>query len=253
MRNPVKAKLKAGQPSIGTWMTIGHPDVAEFLATLGFDWFVFDMEHSPLSFETVQVLMQASSFSKTVPMVRVAWNDMVLIKRALDIGAYGLVIPWVNTREDAKNAVRYSRYPPRGIRGCGPRRAAVRDPEYFETVEDELLLVVQIETEEALKNIDDILTVEGIDACYIGPNDLSMNLGVFRQWDHPKFKNALEIVLDACKRYGVIPGMHCSPENINQALEMGFRFCAIGSDYRFLLRGASEAIKSVKGWTPGQL
>mgnify|MGYP000023413723 FL=1 len=250
MKNPVKAKLKAGKPSIGTWITIGHPDVAEFLATLGFDWFVFDMEHSPISFETVQVLMQASSFSKTVPLVRVAWNDMVLIKRALDIGAYGVVIPWVNTKEDAINAVKYCRYPPRGLRGCGPRRAAVRDPEYFETVEEELLVVVQIETEEALKNIDDILTVEGIDACYIGPNDLSMNLGVFRQWGHPKFRKALEIVLDACKRYGVAPGMHCNINNINEALEMGFKFCAIDSDYRFLLRGAREAIERVEGWSP---
>jgi len=252
MKNPVKEKLKAGKPSIGTWITIGHPDVSEFLATLGFDWFVFDMEHSPISFETVQVLMQASSFSKTIPLVRVAWNDIVLIKRALDIGAYGVVIPWVNTREDAINAVRYCHYPPKGVRGCGPRRVKVRDPEYFETVEDELLIVVQIETEEALKNIDDILTVDGIDACYIGPNDLSMNLGIFRQWDHPKFKRALEIVLDACKRYGVAPGMHCSIDNINDALEMGFKFCAVDSDYKFLLRGAQEAISRIKYWSPNR-
>ncbi len=249
MKNSVKAKLKAGEPSVGTWLTIGHPDVAEFLAAVGFDWVVFETEHAPLGMETVQTMMQAMSYSADcLPMVRVAWNDLVLIKRALDIGAYGLVIPWVNTREDAEKAVSYCKYPPEGIRGVGPRRAAHRDPDYFATANEEILIVVQIETETALENLDEIFSVKGIDACFIGPWDLSMSLGVFKNFQHPKYEDALDRVLQACKRWGVAPGMHCSEGNINEAIERGFQFCAIANDYGFLLKGARQALRKIKGW-----
>jgi len=255
VRNPVKAKLKAGKPSVGTWLTIGHPDVSEILADLGFDWVVFDMEHGPLSVETVQGMMQSMSYSvDCVPMVRVGWNDLVLIKRALDIGAYGLVIPWVNTREDAVRAVSYCKYPPEGIRGCGPRRAARRDKEYIETANEEILILVQIETETAIKNLDEIFSVKGVDACFIGPSDLSMSLGVFRKFDHPKFRDAIDKVLRACKKSGVAPGMHCSESRqgrlpyINDAIAQGFQFCALDSDTGFLTTGTKEALRKVEGW-----
>lgn len=250
MKNPVKAKLKAGEPSVGTWLAIGHPDISEILADLGFDWIVFDTEHGPLSIETVQCLMQAMSYSTDcIPMVRVAWNDLVLIKRALDIGAYGVVIPWVNTKEDAINAVRYCKYPPEGIRGCGPRRAAMRDEEYIKTANDEILIVVQIETETAIKNLDEIFSVKGVDACFIGPSDLTMSLGIYRGLNHPRFKNAVDTVLRACKRWGVAPGMHCNEANINEAIAQGFQFCALDSDTMFLRRGAVDSLRKVKGWT----
>ena len=120
-KNLVKKKLRDGVPSIGTWVGIGHPEISEMLGNLGLDWIVFDMEHAPLSIETVQNLMQAMSASPTLPMVRVPWNDIVMIKRALDIGAYGVIIPWVNTKIDAVNAVKWCKYPlHKGIRGCGP-------------------------------------------------------------------------------------------------------------------------------------
>jgi len=249
MKNFVKAKLKAGEPSVGTWLTIGHPDVSEFLAAVGFDWIVFETEHAPLGMETVQNMMQAMGYSADcLPMVRVAWNDLVRIKRALDIGAYGLVIPWVNTREDAERAVSYCKYPPEGIRGVGPRRAAYRDPDYFATANEEILIVVQIETENALENLDEIFSVKGIGACFIGPWDLTMSLGIFRDFQHPKYENALDRVLTACRRWGVAPGIHCSEENINENIERGFQFCALANDYGFLLKGAREALKKVRGW-----
>ncbi len=251
LKNPVKAKLREGRTSVGSWIAIGHPFISEVLACLGFDFLVFDMEHSPLNAETVQTLMQSMSFNKKcVPMVRVAWNDLVFIKQALDTGAYGVIIPWVNTREEAIKAVRYCKYPPEGIRGWGPRRASLYDQEYTKTANDEILIVVQIETETALKNLDEILSVKGIDACLIGQNDLSMSLGIFKQMEHPRFRAALDEVLEACRRWGTIPGMHGDYSTINKAIAQGFKFCSLSSDLRLLIKGAKDSIGEIKGWTP---
>lgn len=248
MKNPVKSKLKNGQVSLGTWIGIGHPDVTERLADAGFEWLTFDIEHSPLSLETVQSMIQAMSFTRScVPLVRLRWNDPVLIKRVLDIGAYGVIVPMISCREEAIQAVRACMYPPDGIRGVGPRRAMLRDPEYLDTANEEILVVAMVETGEALENLDEILSVPGLDATFIGPWDLSMSLGVGPPppWEDESFRDMLEDVVSACERNGVSPGMHCTTENVRDALDMGFRFCAIDSDASFLMRGAREAMASV--------
>jgi len=253
LRNPVKAKLRSGGVSIGTWVSIGHPDVTERLASLGFDWLTFDLEHSPLSLETVQIMMQAMSFTDAcVPLVRLRWNDFVLIKRVLDIGAYGVIVPMVNTGQEAERAVRACKYPPDGIRGVGPRRASLRDPDYLVTANSEVFVAVMIETAQALGNLDEIFSVPGVDACFIGPWDLSMNLGVGPPppWEDEDFKATLHDIVDACGRYGVSPGMHCTVSTINDAIKMGFRFCAVDQDATFMTTGALEAIQSVEGWQP---
>lgn len=252
-RNFVKGKLKEGKTSIGTWIGIGHPDIPDVLGNLGFDWFIFDTEHNPLEIETIQHLIQAMGTSPTLPMVRVAWNDIVMIKRALDIGAYGVMIPWVNTKEEAENAVKYCHYPQSGgLRGTGPRRANNYgfDREYFELIDEELLIAVQIETEKAINNLEDICSVDGIDVVYIGPADLSMSLGIYEQFNHPKFIKSLETVLDKAKAAGVTPGIHCGIENINQYIEKGFRFNSLTGDAWLLIHGAVSAIKGIKGWKP---
>ena len=248
MQNYVKAKLRAGGTSIGAWVTIGHPDVAEMMSMLGFEWIIFDTEHSPLNVETLQGMLQAMSYTeKCIPIIRVAWNDMVLIKRALDIGAYGIVIPWVNSKEEAINAVRYCRYPPRGVRGYGPRRAALHDPEYVKTADEQILIIVQVETRKAIENLDEILSVEGIDVAFVGPWDLSMSLGVFGQFDSRRFREALDRVLDACERHGVTPGIVCTHKSVGEALRRGFRFCTIGSDVSFLKLGAEISLRAAGG------
>lgn len=251
MRNLVKEKLRTGEPSVGTWVSIGHPDVSETLASLGFDWVVFDMEHAPLDIGVVQSMMQSMSrVGDCTSMVRVAWNDPVLIKRALDIGAYGLVIPWVNSGKEARAAVEACKYPPQGLRGFGPRRASLLDPDYVKTANQEVLIVAQIETETAIRNIDEIVSVEGVDACFIGPYDLTMSLGVFMEWSHPRFVEAKRTVLEACKRKGVAPGIHCNEESINEAIAQGFQFCALNDDDTFLIKGAKDCLKRVEGWKP---
>ncbi|UCH02681.1 MAG: 4-hydroxy-2-oxo-heptane-1,7-dioate aldolase [Candidatus Bathyarchaeota archaeon] len=252
MKNPVKTKLRAGRVSIGTFVGIGHPDVTEWLSHLGFDWLLIDAEHSPIGLETIQKMIQSmSSVKGCVPIVRPQWNDPVIIKRVLDIGAYGVLIPWVNSKEDAVAAVRACKYPPEGIRGFGPRRAAMFDPDYFKTANDELLIAVQIETATALKNLDEILSVEGIDACYIGPWDLSCSLGygVPPKWDEHRYKEAFDKVLTASKKWNKAAGMFATINNINWAIEKGFIFNSIDDDDTFLIRGAQNALNTIKGWT----
>ncbi len=180
MKNVLKRRLKAGEQVYGTWITLESPIASELMSTLGFDYFVFDTEHSPLDMYMAQTLMQAMrGDSKTTPIVRVNWNDLVQIKRALDIGAHGILVPWVNNKEEAEMAVKATRYAPDGLRGCGPRRAAMFDPDYLKTADNEILVICQIETKEAVENIEDIVSVEGMDVSYIGPADLSPHTAIW--------------------------------------------------------------------------
>jgi len=248
LKNPLKAKLKKGQPVIGTFVMIGHPDVAEGLSRVGFDWLLLDQEHTSTSYETLQRMMQAMNGSNCVPMVRPQWNDLVVIKRILDIGAYGVMIPWVSSKEEAENAVRYCKYLPEGIRGWGPRRAGMFDPDYFKTANDELLITIQIETKKALDNLDEILSVPGIDACYIGPWDLSISLGfgVPPPWDEPRYLEAYDRVLEVASKHGKPAGMFCTPENIEWALKKGFIYNTVGIDDAFIIQGATMALEKAR-------
>jgi 2-dehydro-3-deoxyglucarate aldolase len=248
LKNPLKEKLKRGEAVIGTFVEIGHPDVTEWLSRLGFDWLLLDSEHAPADFETLQRMMQAMNGTSCVPLVRPQWNEPVVIKRVLDLGAYGVLIPWVNSKEDAENAVRFCRYPPEGIRGFGPRRAGMFDPDYYKTANEELLVAVQIETEEALKNLDEILSVPGIDACYIGPWDLSVSLGfgIPPLWDEPKYLAAFDRVLEAAKRHEKPAGMFATIDNIEWALEKGFKFNTVDCDDHLLIRAAKMALEKAR-------
>ncbi len=248
MRNELKAKIRGGKPVVGAFVGIGHPDVTETLSHAGFDWLLLDGEHSPIGFETMQVMLMAMNGSGCTPIIRVQWNDPVVIKRVLDIGAYGVMVPWVNCKEDAEAAVQACRYPPEGIRGWGPRRAARFDPDYRATANDEVLVSVQIETQKAIDNLDEIASVDGVDALFIGPYDLSnnMGIGVPPQWDNPRFLGALEAVIDACEEHGKAPGLYANMGNIKWAIEKGFLYNTVGEADTFLSYGAEQALKAAK-------
>jgi len=248
LKNPLKAKLKKGEAVIGTFVMMGHPDVAEMLCKVGFDWLLLDTEHCPTGYESLQRMMQAMNGSTCVPLVRPQWNDMVTIKRVLDIGAYGVLVPWVNTKKEAEDVVKFCKYPPEGLRGFGPRRAGMFDGEYFRTANDELLIAVQVETQEALDNLDEILSVPGIDACYIGPFDLSVNLGfgIPPQWDAPKYVAAFDRVLEVSAKHGKPAGMFAISDNIEWAVKKGFKFNTVDMDDAFLTNAARAALQKAR-------
>jgi len=248
--NKVKAKLKAGEVALGSWLSCGHPLSAEVMAHVGFDWLVVDTEHAAIGIETAERMLQAISTTDAVPLVRVAWNDIAMIKWALDSGAYGVVVPFVSSREDAERAVAYCKYPPLGIRGVGgARRSLYAGPGYFEHANDELMIIAQIETMAAVDNIDEILSVPGIDVFFVGPNDLSASMGQMPDGDSrtPEFLAVLERLVAAGRRKGVAPGIWCSsPEVARERVEMGFRFVDISADLGFISRGAREGLRYVQ-------
>ena len=246
MRNELKRRLKSGEQVYGIWVTIESPIVTELLSVLGFDYFVFDTEHSPNDIYTAQTLMQAMRGQGTTPIVRVWWNDVVAIKRALDIGAYGVVVPWVNNREQAEMAVKACRYAPGGLRGVGPRRAALFDPEYLRTADEEILIIAQIETKEAVGNIEEILSVDGIDVSYIGPADLSASHGHLGDMAHPEVQEAIDRVYDASVAAGVATGVHMGAgKTIMDRVEKGYNLITIGNDLGFVRAGAMEVLKQL--------
>ncbi len=245
----MKELWREGKAAIGTWLVLGSPITAEIIAHMGFDWVVVDTEHGSIDIGTTQSIIQAISATDTVPIVRVPWNDPMLIKRALDAGAYGLVIPMVNSREEAIRAVRASRYPPTGIRSYGgPRARLYGGLDYFEHANEEIALIVQIEHIDAVNRVDEILSVEGVDGFFIGPSDLAISMGLKPGMDQtdPRHVEAVSKVLASGKKHGVPGGIHVgSPEAVNERLAQGFQFIALASDERFLRSAASAAFSKV--------
>jgi len=239
--------MKQGNQGFGTWITVESPMCAELMSSFGFDYFVFDNEHSPLDMLHIQTLMQAMrGDSKTTPIVRPWWNDMVAIKRALDIGAQGILAPWINNEEQAKAVVSYTRYPPKGLRGCGLRRAYLFDPDYLKTVDDEIFIAVQIETQEAVKNVDAICSVDGIDCCYIGPSDLSASFNHLGDMKNQEVQDAIDKVFDVCRAHGVAAGIHeGSGKTLRERIDKGYNMVTLGNDLIYMKQGVLNQFKEL--------
>jgi 2-keto-3-deoxy-L-rhamnonate aldolase RhmA len=224
---------------------IGSPEVSYALGDVGLDWITFDAQHTILDMRMIATMIQAMSYSKTIPIVRVQSNDLGLINKALDIGAQAVVVPLVNTRQDAERAVRASRYKPPGLRSYGGR-AAIRDTEYVATADTEVMVIPQIETELALRNVEEIVTTDGIEAVFCGPFDLSMSLGVFRQFDNPVFLKAVEKLISACNAHGVSPGLLAPAGPVERSVQQGFKFISLGGDLGILSQGVTNSLKSAR-------
>jgi 2-keto-3-deoxy-L-rhamnonate aldolase RhmA len=239
--NPLKARLKQGLPAVGQWISLPSPSVAEILAAHNPDWLLVDTEHGPITWETLEDILRALKGSGVPPLARVRANDPSIIKQVLDRGVYGVLVPLVNTAEEARAAAAACKYPPEGMRGVAGTRVSGFGstlPDYFERWNSQVVVGVQIETTEALANVERIAAVPGIDILFIGPNDLSASLGRFRQFDHPEFANAVDRILKAAQAHGVAAGYMCTgPDEVLQKIDQGFRFLAAGSDAR-LLSGA---------------
>lgn len=255
--NRVKAALRAGQAQIGTWMSLGSPLAARFLARGGWHWLTLDMEHGPMDWEVAASVFGAVADAGGVPLIRVPAIDHQHAKRALDQGAYGIVFPMCNSAEQARLAVAACRYPPAGNRSVGGSLHALNfdtDPAtYYRRANDEILVVVQIEHVDGLARCEEILAVPGIDAVFIGPNDLLASMGKTPQMetDDPEFVEALRRIHTTAQRLGVAPGLHVADAAAaKRRVAQGWRFIAISSELGLMQQASSDAVREAIGVTP---
>ena len=238
--NTFKRALKIGKRQIGLWCSLANHYTTEIVAGAGFDWLLLDIEHSPNELDMVLSQLQAAAAYPVHPVVRVSWNDMVTIKRYLDIGAQTLLIPYVSTEEEARNAVAYTRYPPEGLRGvAGTTRATRfgRVPDYARRAHEELCVLVQIENQAGLDNLEKIAAVEGVDGVFIGPADLHASLGYTGETANPKVKPLIDDATRRIRKAGKAPGILTGVEaDARHWLEIGSQFVAVGADASILAR-----------------
>jgi 4-hydroxy-2-oxoheptanedioate aldolase len=252
------AQLRQGQQTVGMWLQSQNFHIARVIAAQGlFDWLMVDLEHSPVDLSTSMTMLAAIadvSAGNCTPLARVAHNTMFHIKQALDAGAQGVLVPMINTPEDAADVARFARFPPLGERGAGgvtPHLGfgTTVAAEYVKNANHEILAAIQIETVQAVENIDAILNVPGIDMVFIGPNDLHVSLGLDSTlWDeNPVFQAALKTVVDACKNHGMPYGI-LSPDaaGAKARLDDGFNFVGMGSDLRLMLAAVNAGYKHLR-------
>jgi 4-hydroxy-2-oxoheptanedioate aldolase len=240
--NPVTDKLRGGQPAVGSWLTLCSPVAAESMAHVGWDWLVVDAEHSPVGFETMVHCFRAIQLGGAVPMARVPWNDTVWIQRTLDAGALGLVVPMVNSTADAQAVVSNTRYATSGQRSFGGSRVAPYiDGEYRTWADENLAIIVMIETIQAVEQAEAILGVDGVVGCFIGPNDLALSMGLTQKDMGPgtEHEAAMLEVLAAAKKTGKAAGKHCfSSAEVTMRIGQGFQFLALSSDSALMAKAA---------------
>lgn len=246
MRNLLKDKLQQKKVTLGVTLGIGNSETSEALANLGLDWLGIDTQHTSVDEQTLKTMMQAMSYSEATPIVRVVSNDLGLINKALDLGAHAVIVPLVNSKQDAERAVLAARYAPDGMRSWGPRRPALRDPDYANTANIEVMIVPQIETELALKNIDDIVSTDGVGAIFIGPYDLSMSLGVFRQFDSEKYLKAIEKIVSSCEKHDVAPGLLAPTGPVEKMVQQRFKLISLGGDLNILTQAVVASFRAAK-------
>jgi len=241
--NWVRNKLRAGEPTLGCFLGLGSPNVAELLAHAGFDWLVVETEHNGLDSAEIQHMLMAMNGTNTIPLVRVPSANPVFIQRALDIGAMGIVVPMVRTADEARAIVAATRYPPQGTRSFGPLRASrytFDNADYLARANDHMLVMLIVETKEAVENLEAIAAVPGIDALYLGPFDLCLSLGLNpMQQPFPEVDAVIKRMLAVGKKCSVAAAMGVTtPDQLCQRLSQGFTMLAYGSDYAILASGA---------------
>src|SRR3984957_2446038 len=250
--NSVKRALKAGKPSVGTWLSLGSITAARFLARAVFAWLNVDIEHSLVDWETATHIFASVADAGCTALARVPANRHDHIKRVLDNGAMGVVVPMVNTREEAEAAVAACLYPPVGNRSVGGAAHALNfgttANDYFAHANEELLIVLQCEHIDSVNNADAIFSVPGIDAIFVGPNDLaaSMRSKDGKPPSGEATTQALKHILATCRKHNVIPGYHCmTGDEVAMRLEEGWKFLAIGSELKFMLNGTADVLKKI--------
>lgn len=257
--NTVKQKLKQGKPVVGTWLSLSSITASRFLARLGFDYLTVDIEHNSMGMETATHMFGAISDAKCPALARVPSNRHDHIKRVLDNGAHGVVVPMVNTRQEAEEAVAACLYPPKGTRSVGGSTHALNfdttAADYYKHANDEILIVLQCEHIMAVQNFADVYSVPGVDAIFVGPNDLAASM---RSTDGKPptpdaFKEALAAILSGCRQLGIPAGIHTfSPEEAKMRIAEGWQFIAINSELKFMVDGAKNSLEAITGQSTGE-
>lgn len=236
----------------GTFLNLGSPVTVEIAGLLGFDWVLIDHEHGPGGEDTLLHQLQAVGSTPAFPVVRIAVNETVRFKRVLDMGAYGVMVPYVSTVAETRSAVSAMRYPPHGVRGVAKfNRGALYGgdfEDYYTHAHERLLTVIQIETPEAVANIDEIAAVDGADVLFVGPTDLSFNMGIRDQLESPRFIETLQKVSDAAKRNNKAAGILVhNPALVAKCRDLGYTFVALGSDGGAVRSGLVSIVQTLKG------
>lgn len=252
MNNSLKKNLKSNSLTVGSWITLGHTAIAEILARAGFDWLVVDLEHSVISIDVAGDLIRTIDLCGVVPLVRLTSNDTNQIKRVMDAGAHGIIVPMVNTPADATRAVAATRYAPAGFRGVGLARAqgyGVNFQDYLQWQSNGPVVIVQIEHKDAIDQLEEILTVPGVDGFIIGPYDLSCSMGIPGEFEHPEFAIAMKRILSTGLRLGCPSGLHIVEPDVARlrlTIAEGYRFIAYSVDMRMLDVVARAGLASIK-------
>jgi 4-hydroxy-2-oxoheptanedioate aldolase len=248
--NRALAAWRNGSQTIGGWLSVGNAYSAELMAHLGFDWLCVDLQHGMIGYEDLKHMLPAISTTSVTPLVRVPWNDPAAIMKALDAGACGVIVPMINSRREALNAVSACRYPPEGQRSFGPIRAALYSgKDYAMEANRQTACIAMIETRQALDNLEEIVTTPGLDGVYIGPSDLALALGLAPVGDNgdPIHAAAVTRIFETCRYHGLAVGIHTwSVEYSGRYLRQGFQFVTLGSDSGFMAKAAAAELKTAR-------
>ncbi|MCZ2108001.1 MAG: hypothetical protein LC118_00255 [Dehalococcoidia bacterium] len=247
--NAVKDKWARGETTYGAWLSIANSFSAEIVAHQGFDWVCVDMQHGVIDYQQAVTMLQAISTTATIPFVRVPWNEFGIIGKVLDAGAMGVIIPMVNSVEEAKAAVAACRYFPAGSRSFGPTRAAYyAGADYFAGANHQIACIPMVETRQAVDRIDDILSVPGIDAVYVGPADLSITLGLPPRMDNEsEFEAARLRISERCASHGVTAGIHANASLAKKHADAGYRMITVSGDAGAIAAGTAADLRTVRG------
>jgi len=240
----LRERWATGTSTLGAWLAIPSVIAAETTARAGFDYVCADLQHGALDYSDSVGLFQAVLIAGSTPIARVPWNEPGVVGKVLDAGAEGVIVPMVNTAGQATAAVHAARYPPLGARSYGPTAAGGRSTDYAATANDVIAVIPMIETVEALGNLDDILSVPGVDAIYVGPADLSLSLGLppGNNDDADPFREALDTIVAGCRRHGIVAGIHATGSLVPRRLEQGFTMVTVTSDIVALRLGLSAEL-----------
>ena len=248
----LKKILSSEGVAIGSWITLGHPAIAEIMVNAGFDWLAIDLEHSVITIREAEELIRVIDLAGCAPLVRLTSNSSDLIKRVMDAGAHGVIVPMVNTKDEAKSAVSAVKYPPLGARGIGLARAqkyGAGFDDYMKWQEDGSTVIVQIEHIDAVKNFKEILSVPGVDGFIIGPYDLSSSMGIPGEFNHPRFLDVMDEIKEVATEIKAVGGIHIvepDPTQLDKRVAEGYKFIAYSLDIRMLDVSCRSALKGIK-------